>query len=314
MTLLESPKAAVSYFIYEWVPEILHKIEQTKKGRKTMIKNILCGVGIGIANIIPGVSGGTMMISMGIYQEIIEAVGNFFLHWKKSLRILFPYAVGVAVGILGFSFLLEYLLHNYPFQTAMTFIGLILGGVPKLLTKVAERRPDGGEIMITILSAVILSVIPFLGEGQTRQLEWNGRTAFVLLAVGLITAATMVIPGVSGSAILMAMGFYESILSSINGFLQGLFTGNINRMTASAGVLFPLGVGLAGGIFLVARLVAYLMKRYERKCYFGILGFLAASPIAILGGLQIKMPTIMQLLPGLMFLAVGFLAVQILRT
>jgi putative membrane protein len=271
-----------------------------------MIKNILCGVAIGIACIIPGVSGGTMMISMGIYTEILEAVSGFFTHWKKSLHILFPYAAGIGAGILGFSFILEYLLCHYPFQTAMAFIGLILGGVPQLLPKVSKGYPDWSEVMIFVLAAAVLTAIQLLGEGQTQQLEQNGNTAVVLLAVGLIVAATMVIPGVSGSAILMAMGFYESLLYHINRLIQGIFTLEIETISECISLLFPFGLGVAGGIFLMAKLVEHLLKKYERKSYFGILGFLAASPLAILGGLCDGMPGMMQLLAGIVLLITGF--------
>ncbi len=104
------------------------------------IKDILKGMLIGVANAIPGVSGGTMMVSMGIYDDIIYCVTHLFSQLKKSLKILSPYIIGMAVGIVGFAYIIGFLLEHYGFQTKMAFIGLILGGLPLLLGKVKGKK------------------------------------------------------------------------------------------------------------------------------------------------------------------------------
>ena len=110
------------------------------------IKDILKGMLIGVANAIPGVSGGTMMVSMGIYDDIIYCVTHLFSQLKKSLKILSPYIIGMAVGIVGFAYIIGFLLEHYGFQTKMAFIGLILGGLPLLLGKVKFwRRRQGSD-------------------------------------------------------------------------------------------------------------------------------------------------------------------------
>lgn len=108
------------------------------------VLNILRGIVIGIANVIPGVSGGTMAVSMGIYDKLISAVTGLFKHFKKSMRLLIPLGVGMVIGIVGFGFLLEYLLNNFVLATCLTFVGLILGGLPILwmnLRKNIEKSP-----------------------------------------------------------------------------------------------------------------------------------------------------------------------------
>ena len=94
------------------------------------VKDILKGVVIGVANAIPGVSGGTMMVSMGVYDDIIYCITHLFKQLKKSIMILLPYFIGMAIGIIGLAFSIKSLYANFPFQTSMVFIGLILGGVP----------------------------------------------------------------------------------------------------------------------------------------------------------------------------------------
>ena len=102
--------------------------------------DILKGVVIGVANAIPGVSGGTMMVSMGIYDDIIYCITHLFKQFKNSVLMLLPYFIGMAVGIVGLAFAIQYLDKNFPFQTRMVFIGLILGGVPMLFQRVKKQK------------------------------------------------------------------------------------------------------------------------------------------------------------------------------
>lgn len=100
----------------------------------SFLKEVLRGIAIGVANIIPGVSGGTMMVSMGIYGDVIGAVTGMPKHFWKSVKFLLPYAIGMLIGIGGLSFAIGYFFLEFPFETAMLFIGLIFGGVPLLLS------------------------------------------------------------------------------------------------------------------------------------------------------------------------------------
>src|SRR5699024_10621211 len=104
----------------------------------TSLLDILRGIVIGIANIIPGVSGGTMAVSMGIYDKLIGAVTGLFKHFKDSVKLLLPLGIGMAIGIVGFGFLLEYLLANFVLATCLTFVGLILGGLPILWARLNQ--------------------------------------------------------------------------------------------------------------------------------------------------------------------------------
>lgn len=101
---------------------------------------ILRGVVIGLANIIPGVSGGTMMVSMGIYDTIIGCINSLFKDFKKCIKTLWPYALGMVAGILGLAKLITYLLGTFPLPTNMAFIGLILGGLPMIVRKMKGEK------------------------------------------------------------------------------------------------------------------------------------------------------------------------------
>ena len=104
------------------------------------LKEILRGVFIGIANIIPGVSGGTIALSMGVYEKIISAVNNVRKDFKNSVKTLLPYVIGAVIGVVVLSFVIEYSLKNYELPTLMAFVGLILGGLPPIVKRVENEK------------------------------------------------------------------------------------------------------------------------------------------------------------------------------
>ena len=127
------------------------------------IKDILKGMLIGVANAIPGVSGGTMMVSMGIYDDIIYCVTHLFSQLKKSLKILSPYIIGMAVGIVGFAYIIGFLLEHYGFQTKMAFIGLILGGLPLLLGKVKGKKKGISHVIVFLVFFLSIILMQYFG-------------------------------------------------------------------------------------------------------------------------------------------------------
>ena len=118
------------------------------------VKEILRGLLIGVAGIVPGVSGGTLAVSMGVYDQIIGAVSHLFRKPGQSVRTLFPYGVGMLVGIGGLAFVIETLFGNFPFATSMAFLGLILGGIPALLKR-ADFHTDGMKKYVALAPMLI---------------------------------------------------------------------------------------------------------------------------------------------------------------
>lgn len=269
------------------------------------IKDILRGVAIGIANIIPGVSGGTMMVSMGIYDDVIHAVTGIFRRPGKCIRMLLPYVIGMALGITGLSFVIGWLFETWPFQTAMLFIGLIFGGLPLILPKVRGARPKFIEILIFLFFFFLIIGMQFLKAGAERTLVPGMQGAAPLFLVGMIAAATMVIPGVSGSMILMSLGYYTPIIGRINAFIVAALNFEMQSLAECMWILVPFGIGVAAGVFLVAKLVEYLLKFHERKTYFGILGLVLSSPAAVLAGMNLHSLGGGGVMAGLLLFAAG---------
>lgn len=290
----------------------------------TFITDTIKGIFIGIANIIPGVSGGTIALSMGIYDKLIGAVSNFLKDWKKSLITLLPILVGCGIGLIGFAFAIEYLLSEHTFVTCMAFIGLILGGLPILIRQMKEKlRARGGSIRISdILAFVLLFALaiflPMLNseEEVLKTLTATPGTMAIMFLIGIIASATMVIPGVSGSLVLMILGYYYGIIESIKTFLESLKAFDIPALTNGFLILFPLGVGILLGIFLIAKLITFLFERYGVQTYCAILGLILSSPFAIFEntGLfeQLGQLNLLLILAGILLAGVGAVVTYVL--
>ncbi len=256
------------------------------------IMDIVKGILIGIANIIPGVSGGTMAVSLGIYDKLIASVSNLLKDWKASLKVLFPLAIGCGIGIIGFTYAIEYLLSHHTFITCMAFVGLILGGLPVLVTslkkELSNAKRSSSSIGISgILAFVILfSIAVFLPmlnskEEVLRTFSVTPMTLILLFLVGVIASATMVVPGVSGSLVMMILGYYYGIIETIKSFLDAVRAFDMAGITHGFALLFPFGIGVLLGIFLIAKLITFLFNRYGVQTYCAILGLIIASPFAI---------------------------------
>lgn len=253
--------------------------------------DIVRGIVIGIANIIPGVSGGTMMVTMGIYDKLLGSITGLFKQFKKSIKTLLPYFIGMAVGIGAFSFLLtKVLLVKFPLPTAFAFIGLIAGGIPVLLKRVKGARAakktgaGGGFLSCAVVFALFFALIigmQFLGEGVERVVTPSALNALIMLVMGVLAAAAMVVPGVSGSLLLLAFGYYNPVTGAVTEFISAVFDWNLPVLLEKTAILFPFGIGVLLGIFFVAKLIEWLLAHYERLTYCGILGLVAASPVPV---------------------------------
>ncbi len=271
-----------------------------------LIKDILKGAVIGVANAIPGVSGGTMMVSMGIYDDIIHCITHLFKQFKESVKTLLPYFVGMALGIVGLAYFIKALYANVPFQTSMLFIGLILGGLPILTGKLKGTKIKAPHILVFLaFFAAIICMQYFGGAGRDVSLGLDVFSLLLLFLVGVIASATMVIPGVSGSMMLMILGYYNPIINSITDFTSALAAGDFQKALHICGVLIPFGIGVVVGIFAIAKLIEILLKKYEALTYSAIMGLVISSPVVILMGTALAGLTVGTIVTGILALAAG---------
>ncbi len=248
------------------------------------LKKIIKGIFIGVANIIPGVSGGTMAVSMGIYDDIIYSITHLKSEFKKSIKTLFPYIIGMGVGLAVLSFVIKYLLENYTFETNMAFIGLILGGIPVMLGRLKGKKLGISNVIIFLVFFGLVIGMQLLGEGNGSSvvIKMSALEAVKLLLIGVIASATMVVPGVSGSMMLLLIGYYYPILDAVTGIMKAVKNLDIPTVIDYSYILIPFGIGVVVGIFAIAKIIELLLKHYEGQTFSGILGLVIASPLAIL--------------------------------
>lgn len=271
---------------------------------------VLKGFILGIANIIPGVSGGTLALTLGIYEDIIDAISHFFKKIKKHIKFLLPLAIGIVLAILTMSRVIDYSYTKYPLPTSMFFMGLVIGGIPLLFKKVRGRKafndPKNFIIMAITFSIVLMLALSEQLFGISNGMSFDNMSIlgyFALFLAGVIAAATMVVPGVSGSLVLMLLGYYYPILAVVKSLtaFENLFSNIV-----IAGIF---GLGVLSGIVGVAKLIEYLLKKHEVRTYFGVIGFILASiaaiPIATINNVENLTITIPQFIIGIIVLTIG---------
>lgn len=258
------------------------------------IIDLIKGMFVGVANVIPGVSGGTMAVSLGIYDRLLSAISNFLKDFKKSIKTLLPIILGCAIGILLFSKMIDYLLNNFPFATAMGFTGLIIGGIPMIWLRMKkgyekeEKKSIRLYILVFIIFLAISIVLPMLSGGSDdgTVLTANPLLCLQVFLVGLIASAAMVIPGVSGSLVMMILGFYFGIIGSINKFIDAVLAFDFGKIMNEFLILLPFGIGCLLGIFLISKLIEWLFRRFPTATFSAIMGLIISSPFAIFYKIQ----------------------------
>lgn len=274
-----------------------------------MVKNLLKGMVMGIANIIPGVSGGTMAVSMGIYDKLIHCVTHLFKEFKESMKFLIPIFLGIGIALVGLSFIIEPAFAYFPLQTNCLFIGLIVGGLPAVWQKVKGK---GVKVSYIIPFVVFFGVVVGLAaigekEGAAADLSFSLWSVIKLFVVGVIASATMVIPGVSGSMMMLLMGYYNPIVSTIKNFVTALASFDMAGILEACGVLVPMGLGIVVGIFAIAKLIEIIFEKFPIQAFWAIIGLIVASPIAIFLLGDVGAITVVGVLTSIVTFAVGFL-------
>lgn len=251
-----------------------------------MIKNVVCGILVGIANIIPGVSGGTIIVILGLFDKLMESISNVFklkISFKERLENLWfimQVLIGAGIGLVAFAKILNYLFVHFELQTIALFAGLILLSLPML----KKEEMDGKKINILffILGVLTIGIINYLSPGEEgnivtyEELISKSLTpVFIgsLILMGVIGGATMIFPGVSGSMVLLVLGWYHMF----KGYVAAVTTFDMKILIPLA--FIAIGVGL--GIIFSAKLTSFLLKNYKTNTMSFILGLIIMSAIVI---------------------------------
>ena len=251
--------------------------------------NILKGIFIGMGKIIPGVSGSLIAMSLGVYEKCIDIISNFFTEIRYNYKFIFELCLGFLLSFILFSNVIYYFITNHYFLTMCLFIGLIIGTVPNILSrnKIESKR----DYIYIFISFLIIILISFLGKGYINiENDFNGYLFTVL--IGFIDAVTMIIPGISGTAIFMVLGVYEFVLL--------LFSK----------LLFPFiiffGIGLMIGVYITSKLINYCFKNFNHQTYLLILGFVFSSLLFLIIDTFSKSFNLLEFVVGIILIIFGY--------
>jgi len=250
-----------------------------------VIKNIVSGALIGIANIIPGVSGGTVALLLGVYEKLTESIGDFITSSRekkiKIFKFLFQISIGVIIGILAFAKIIDLLYKNYKEGTSFLFLGLIIGSLPLVLTyRDNEKINKYGKLWFLFGLLLMISFIflqSFYSNEKTSNDIYQLTIGYIIKLIfsGALAGGAMVIPGISGSLLLVMLGEYYNILGFIN-----------NQMIIPIAFV---GIGALIGIVGFAKIINKLLKAYRDNTLYFIIGLIVASLVEIWPGFTLTL-------------------------
>ena len=358
----------------------------TTKKILNWIVAVLKGTLVGLAIVIPGVSGGSMLLTIGVYEDAVSITSKDKARRRAAIIKLIPYAVGIVLGVVALSFVVTWLLANFEFFTILLFSGLILGSLPMLFRKIRGHKVKPGYILVALVMIALMVLLPYLNDntnetfrllnetdtlsvgerivlrdeqqpelvvqnGDPSRPVWeiksaggtfgkpedgyklrsgldkktfytlgtedvfdlaieqdglltltarnSGETlhtsvyravdalhngvwsAFLALLLGFIAAGTMIVPGISGSMVMLVLGYYYSVMTHLKSFVVCLLTLNFAKMGPHLLVLIPFGIGIILGLLIVSKVIRWLLDKHPTPTYYGILALMLASPYAI---------------------------------
>ena len=242
-----------------------------------IVLNAIYGCIIGVANIIPGVSGGTMAVMLNIYDKLIDSFTGLRRNFKKSIKFLLPVLIGAGLGIVIFSKLIKLLIEHCPLPTCFFFIGLIVGSMPLVFRKALEKKFRPLSLIplaVFLAGMIILAFVRTEGQAAAEgSVQLDAAGWFFYFGASAVAAMCMIIPGVSGSMILMIFGIYASVIEAISGVTK--------HFGDSVMLLIPVGLGVIAGIVFGAKVIDICIKRFPQMTYFAIIGLMLGSPLTI---------------------------------
>lgn len=263
-----------------------------------LVKSMLFikGLIIGIGKVMPGVSGALLAINFKVYDRLVESLVNFFSDWKKNLRFLLELGLGIIIAIILFSNGIRYLLDNYNFLMMMLFMGLIGGGSYNYIRSVNYEKKEYKYILFII---GVLIGISFIGKGDNYVISNSFKDNIVFFLGGVIEVFTSIIPGISGTAIMMIMGIYDMVLMILGRIYDFSYViSNIN-------IYISYGLGIIISFILGTLLINYLLKKKKRLMEIMISSFSIYS-ILMMGVMTFsKRASVIEIILGIMLMVVG---------
>lgn len=238
-------------------------------------KNIYRGLLMGITDLIPGVSGGTVAFILGIYDRLLASISGFFSReWKKHLRFLVPLGIGMVAALLIFSRFIDYLLEHHLEPTQFFFMGLIIGVIPFILRQAsAKQNFKGSHIVVLMIVAILLASLAFVKPNEAAEpiTSLSLPIFFGLFFSGWLASMAMLLPGISGSFILLLLGVYTTAIRALKDFNLPL--------------IMVIGAGVIVGFIVSSKAIRYLLSNFQYMTYAVIVGLIFGSFFVMFPGI-----------------------------
>lgn len=243
-----------------------------ENGKRTFFIDLLRGLPIGVAFIIPGFSGGSVAAILGIYEKMVYYISTVFRNMKKSIITLLPIGIGLVLGAVALMFPITLAIDVFPLPTVSLFVGLAIGGMPSITDKIPGRptRNNIIALVLPLLFALALSFIPVGSDVNLFGLDFGGYVLIFL--IGMLASTALVIPGISGSMMLLILGYYNPIMKLIT---EHFFVGR--DFWTCVLVLGSCAAGIGVGFLLISFVMRILLEKYQRGTYYAIVGFIIGS-------------------------------------
>ncbi len=261
----------------------------------TFIKGFIIGLGI----IFP-ISASGLAISLGVYEKLLNAINTLRKDVKKNLPFLIPIGLGIVISAAVSCILINYTYKKFPIATLLFFEGLIIGGFPLILKK-TEKKYNLKNFIWFFIGITLLVGVSLISAGETVTLTYNATGYLKGALAGLIAGGTMIIPGVSGSLILVILGFYEPLLEIINNVIK------FNNFGVNFLMAFCFGIGMLVGLFIISKVMNYFLNKHRIKTYFAVVGFVLASIINVAILICKNSFNTIEVIVGIVLLIIGFL-------
>lgn len=230
------------------------------------------GIIVGGSLLVPGVSGGSMAMILGIYDALIRSVSSFLKDIRQNLLFLITFTAGALLGMLLFAKPLLFLVDTFHLPSMYFFMGAVAGSIPMIFRKADVKKFSFGVVFYPFIGILLVYLMNLLPAGMFGSRAGSGFTHFFMLGLaGIITAVALVLPGISVSYMLLMLGMYEDTMYAIT--------------TLHLPYLLPLGIGGVAGIILTTRLLEYVLDHYTKASYLVILGFVIGAVILVFPGL-----------------------------
>ena len=297
---------------------------------KEWFRRFVAGLGIGTGAAIPGVSGAAIAVIFRVYEDIIGAVNSFRKKFGWAITVLIPILLGVLIAVAICIVLFHLAFRHLMFVLMCLFAGFLIGSFPGITDEVKGEKINRKAIILMAIGFVfviclgVLSVIMGLhgsavGELFKDPIPWW--LYLVLIPVGAIAAVALTVPGLSGSLILLIIGFYRPLVDNAETWAKELLQGNFSHTLPLVGVIGCFAIGCLIGVVVVSKIMNVLLSKWRKETFFTIIGFISGSVFVLFFNLEIfnyyrvwagmAIENIDQILPMWLEMIIGFLVLAL---